>query len=152
MQVISLIKTIVGITTKLFERLFFLLKERTKEEREMSESCEIHVDHQPLNAFLPFLWALLVILVSQININWWSIGKKVYHRMRQFLQRRFASQGETESDQNRINNLPPEMVEKILKLLNFKEICRAKVICRQWKEIIDNGNLMQNASGNILNQ
>ena len=46
---------------------------------------------------------------------------------------------------------PPEMVEKILKLLNFKEICRAKVICRRWKEIIDNGNLMQNASGNILN-
>ena len=146
----SLIKTIVGITTKLFEKLFFLKKKKPK-NRDMSESCEIHVDYQPLNAFLPILLALLVILVSQININWWSIGKKVYHRMRQFLQRRFASQGETESDQDRINNLPPEMVEKILKLLNFKEICQAKVICRRWKEIIDNGNLMQNASGNILN-
>ena len=117
----------------------------------MFESCEIHVDHQPLNTFLPILLPLLVILVSQISINWWSIGKKVYHRMRQFLKRRFASQGETESVQDRINNLPPEMVEKILKLLNFQEICQAKVICRRWKEIIDNGNLMQNASGNILN-
>ena len=46
-----------------------------------------------------------------------------------------------------INNLPPEMVEKILKLLNMKKICQARLICKQWKEIIDKGNLLKKASG-----
>ena len=32
--------------------------------------------------------------------------------------------------------LPPEMVEKILKLLNIKDLCQAQLICKRWKEII----------------
>ena len=47
------------------------------------------------------------------------------------------------------NILPPEMVEKILKLLKLKEICQAKLICRRWKEIIVKGNLLKKASGKI---
>ena len=43
--------------------------------------------------------------------------------------------------------LPPEMVEKILKLLHIKDLCQAQVICRRWKEIIDKGNLIKKASG-----
>ena len=49
-----------------------------------------------------------------------------------------------------INNLPPEMVEKILKLLNIKKICQARLICKQWKEIIDKGNLLMKASGKLF--
>ena len=49
---------------------------------------------------------------------------------------------------NHIQNiLPPEMVEKILKLLNLREICRAQLVCKRWKEIIDKGNLVKKASG-----
>ena len=48
------------------------------------------------------------------------------------------------------SHLPPEMVEKILKLLNIKNICQARVICKQWKEIIDRGNLLKKASGKIF--
>ena len=44
--------------------------------------------------------------------------------------------------------LPPEMVEKVLKLLNFKDINRARFICRKWREIIDNGKLVRKALGN----
>ena len=44
--------------------------------------------------------------------------------------------------------LPPEMLEKILELLNYKEICQAKLICRKWKETIDKGNLLKKAEGN----
>ena len=43
--------------------------------------------------------------------------------------------------------LPPEMVEKILKLLNYKDLCQAKQVCRRWKEIIDMGNLKKKALG-----
>ena len=43
--------------------------------------------------------------------------------------------------------LPLEMVEKVLKLLNYKDIKQAKLICRKWKEIINNGNLVKKASG-----
>ena len=43
--------------------------------------------------------------------------------------------------------LPPEMVEKILKLLTCRDICQAKLICRRWKEIIDKGNLVKKALG-----
>ena len=43
--------------------------------------------------------------------------------------------------------LPPEMVEKILKLLNFQEKCQAQLICRRWKGVIDNGNLLTRAAG-----
>ena len=42
--------------------------------------------------------------------------------------------------------LPPEMVEKIFKFLNYKDICQAKLICRKWKEIIENGDLVIKAS------
>ena len=48
------------------------------------------------------------------------------------------------------NVLPPEMLEKILKLLNYKEICQAKLICRRWKEIIDKGNLLKKVAGKIV--
>ena len=49
-----------------------------------------------------------------------------------------------------VNLLPPEIVEKILELLNVQKICQVRVICKQWKEIIDKGNLLKKASGNIL--
>ena len=48
------------------------------------------------------------------------------------------------------NYLPPEMVEKILKLLNIKKICQARLICKQWNEIIDKGNLLKKASGKLF--
>ena len=48
-----------------------------------------------------------------------------------------------------LNLLPPEMVEKILKLLNFNDICQAQLICRRWNEIIKKGNLVQNAASKI---
>ena len=48
------------------------------------------------------------------------------------------------------DNLPPEMVEKILKLLNIKDICKARGICKRWKEIIVNGNLVKKVAGKIL--
>ena len=46
--------------------------------------------------------------------------------------------------------LPSEIIEKILKLLNLKEKCHAQLICRRWKGIIDNGNLLIKAAGKIL--
>ena len=46
-----------------------------------------------------------------------------------------------------INNLPPEIVEKIIKLLDIKVICLARVICKQWKDIIDKGNLLKKVAG-----
>ena len=49
------------------------------------------------------------------------------------------------------NMLPPEMLEMIFKLLNYKDICQALLVCKRWKEIIDNGNLVKKASGNNLN-
>ena len=48
------------------------------------------------------------------------------------------------------NNLPPEMVEKILKLLNLTELCQARLICKRWKDIIDKRKLLENAAGKIL--
>ena len=44
-----------------------------------------------------------------------------------------------------INILPPELLEKILKLLNFKDICQANLVCRRWNEIIGNGNFVKKA-------
>ena len=49
-----------------------------------------------------------------------------------------------------INRLPPEMVEKILKLLNIRKICQARLICKQWKEIVVKGNLLKKASGKFF--
>ena len=48
-----------------------------------------------------------------------------------------------------INSLPPEIVEKTLKLLKVEEICQAQVICKRWQEIICIGNLVKKASGKI---
>ena len=45
------------------------------------------------------------------------------------------------------NILPPEMVEKILKLLKLKEICQAQLVCKRWKEIIIKGNLVKKVAG-----
>ena len=45
------------------------------------------------------------------------------------------------------NMLPPEMLEKILNFLNYKEICQAKLISRRWKEIIDKGNVLKKVRG-----
>ena len=42
--------------------------------------------------------------------------------------------------------LPPEIEEKILKLLNCKDVCQAQLICRRWNEIIKRGNLLKNAA------
>ena len=47
--------------------------------------------------------------------------------------------------------LPPEIIEKTLKILNYKDLCQAKQICRRWKEIIDKGNLKKKATGKISN-
>ena len=46
--------------------------------------------------------------------------------------------------------LPPEMVERIFKFLDFKEVCQAQRVCKRWKEIIDKGNLVKHATGKIL--
>ena len=43
--------------------------------------------------------------------------------------------------------LPPDILEKIIKLLNYKDICQAQLICRRWKEIIENGTLLKKVSG-----
>ena len=48
------------------------------------------------------------------------------------------------------NILPPEMVEKILKLLKLKEICQAQLVCNMWKEIIVKGNLVKKVAGKML--
>ena len=46
--------------------------------------------------------------------------------------------------------LPPELLEKVLKLLNFKDICQVQLVCKRWKEIIVNGNLVKKVAGKIL--
>ena len=43
--------------------------------------------------------------------------------------------------------LPPEMLEKILKLLNFKDICQANFVCKRWNEIIVKGKVLKKAAG-----
>ena len=43
--------------------------------------------------------------------------------------------------------LPPEMLEKILKLLNFKDICQANLVCKKWNEIIVNGKVLKKVAG-----
>ena len=48
------------------------------------------------------------------------------------------------------NILPPEMVEKILKLLNFKDICQAQLVCKRWKDIIVKGNFVKKVAGKML--
>ena len=48
------------------------------------------------------------------------------------------------------NILPPELLEKILKLLKLKEICQAQLVCKRWKEIIVKGNLKKKVAGKML--
>ena len=45
------------------------------------------------------------------------------------------------------NILPPELLEKILKLLKLKEICQAQLVCKRWKNIIVKGNLVTKVAG-----
>ena len=47
--------------------------------------------------------------------------------------------------------LPPEIVEKILKLLNCKDIYQFQMVCKRWKEIIEKGNLKKIATGKTSN-
>ena len=47
--------------------------------------------------------------------------------------------------------LPPEMVEKILKVVNYKDIYQSQLVCKRWKEIIDKGNLKKKATGKTSN-
>ena len=47
-------------------------------------------------------------------------------------------------------DLPSEMVDKILKLLTYRDIWQAKLVCKRWKEIIDMGNLVKKAKGKTL--
>ena len=49
-----------------------------------------------------------------------------------------------------LNMLPPEMLQKVVNFLNYKEICHAKLISRRWKEIIDQGNLLKKAAGKTV--
>ena len=48
------------------------------------------------------------------------------------------------------NILPPEMVEKILKLLKLKEISQAQLVCKRWKDIIVEGNVLKKVAGKML--
>ena len=40
------------------------------------------------------------------------------------------------------DTLPPEIIVKIFELLNFKDICEARIVCTRWKQIIDENNLV----------
>ena len=43
---------------------------------------------------------------------------------------------ETKKMKLSMNILPPEMLVKIFKLLKYKDLCQAQLICRRWNEII----------------
>ena len=43
--------------------------------------------------------------------------------------------------------LPMELMEKILILLNYNNICQARLICKRWKEVINKCNLLKKAAG-----
>ena len=60
------------------------------------------------------------------------------------------SEGERMPDDQINIILPPEMLEKILKLLKLKEICQAQLVCKTWKEIIARGNLVKKVAGKML--
>ena len=46
---------------------------------------------------------------------------------------------------------PAEMLEKILKMLDYKSLGNARLTCKHWKLIIDNCNIMEEALSKILN-
>ena len=56
----------------------------------------------------------------------------------------------TDESQEGKNILPPEMLEKIFKLLNYKEIFLSKQVCKRWKMIIVKFKLLEKASGEIF--
>ena len=47
------------------------------------------------------------------------------------------------------NILPAEIIEKILTLLSLKDIYKARLICRRWKEIIEKGIILKKSCGRI---
>ena len=49
-------------------------------------------------------------------------------------------------------DLPSEMVYEILKLLTYRDIWQAQLVCKRWKEIIDMGNLVKKAKGKTFNE
>ena len=48
-----------------------------------------------------------------------------------------------------INKLPPEMLKKILEMLNINSLGSARLTCKRWKQIIDNYNIMEEAQSKI---
>ena len=48
--------------------------------------------------------------------------------------------------------LPPELLEKILELLNYKDICQTQLVFKRWNEVIGKGSLLTKASGKMLVQ
>ena len=63
----------------------------------------------------------------------------------------FRMEGENKANMSLIlNMLPPEMLEKVLKLLKLKEICQAQLVCKRWKDIIVKGNLVKKVAGKML--
>ena len=48
-----------------------------------------------------------------------------------------------------INKLPPEMLKKIIGMLDIKSLCFARQTCKYWKQIIDNYNIMEEAQSKI---
>ena len=46
--------------------------------------------------------------------------------------------------------LPPEMLKKVLELLDVHSLCYARQTCQHWKLIIDNCNIMKDVLGKIL--
>ena len=48
-----------------------------------------------------------------------------------------------------INKLPPEMLKKILGMLDIKSLCFARQTCKHWKQIIDLYNIMEEAKSKI---
>ena len=55
---------------------------------------------------------------------------------------------ETTNAKISMNILPPEMLVKILKLLNYKDLCKAQLICKRWNDII--AKLKRKVAGKIL--
>ena len=46
--------------------------------------------------------------------------------------------------------LPPEMLKKVLELLDIQSLCYARQTCQHWKLIIDSCNIMKDVLGKIL--
>ena len=44
--------------------------------------------------------------------------------------------------------LPTEMLVKILKLLNYKDLCKAQLVCKRWNDIV--GKLKKKVAGKLL--